>query len=300
MIQTSRQPQRTEELPETSLTEDAASATNQNVPPPLEEPSSARQPKQEANTGTVATVTATTKVQGCSPQALKSEHVEEEQRDHRPLNQLTTKKREHSAMGFNSDAGKAPIESKVRKESTKDAEANRYDIVAQKMQSRKLSQALKPSASDARGNDSEAGMSAFGKALRRASLQREQRMMQNKPRLTNVVELSLPNSEDNSESPSTKRVTSALLQKIESVTPLINDSPSSAEQKRYSDTSGWSDVDSPPPKMERAFKEDSEFQNDMVEAQERQGNKSVEGGGLDEEHLCFLPMETSPNEDTKK
>ena len=314
VVRMSGQLQSTEELSQTSAMEEPPCSTSQDISPSLEEPNSTEQVMspaaleqpwpldQETIIETPATDVATDKVTGGSPQVLKLQHAKEaENRTHSPLTQLTAKERKIPAAGFNSDMiVKAPTESKVRKESVKDAESSHYDIVAQKMQSRKLSQLSKPTPSDALDDDSEASMSNFAKALRDASLRRQARIMQNQPRLTKVVEQSLQNSEDNSESPSTKRVTSALLQKIESVTPLINASPGPDEQKRYSDTSGWSDVDSPSPKIEEATEEDAEFERGKIDAQEKQQNGSVEGGGQDEESSHSLPVDASSSEDSRR
>ena len=314
VVRMSGQPQSTEELLQTSTMEEPPCGTSQDIPPSSEEPDGTEQVvspavleqpwplDQETIIETLATDEASDKVMGGSPQVLKSEHFKEaENRAHSPLSQLTTKGRRIPAAGFNSGTTiKALTKSQVREESIRDAESSHYDIVAQKMQSRKHSQLAKPTPSDAHDDDSEAGMSDFAKALRDASRRRQERMMQNQPRLTKVVEQSLRSSEENSESPSTKRVTSALLQKIESVTPLLNASPGPDEQKRYSDTSGWSDVDSPLPRMEEVVEEDSEFKGGKIDAQEMQPNGSVEGGGQDEELSHSLPVDASSSEASRR
>ena len=67
-----------------------------------------------------------------------------------------------------------------------DARASEYDHVAQKLQSRKISQPSlpKPLTLDDSSDDEDSRLSPFAKALRRASLQRKARMKQNKPRIT--------------------------------------------------------------------------------------------------------------------
>ena len=310
VMRTSRFPRSVGDQEETSLVENLPCSANENMPSPLEESNNvrpiaspglfaeSRQLDQEAKMGREAD-TATINVWGDSPQASELEGVKEEQRGHHPLSQLSTKWRGSPALGFSPNIVKASAECRVQKESAKEAESDRFDIVAKKMQTRKLSQPSKPLATNTHVDNSEASMSEFTKALRSASLQREARMMQNKPRFTKIVEGLLPNSEDESESPSTKRVTSALLQKIESVATRISVSPSKDEHKRYSDASGWSDADSPSPRTEKATKDDSEFEYDEMETKEGEQSRLVEGGNKDEGDHYFLTMDASTSEDSK-
>lgn len=342
VIRTSRQPQSVEESLQRSLVEEEPSNTEQSMSSPLLGQSwqQDRETITRAAASDVPIKQTLTDLQQASSQ--KNGYVEEELATTSSLSfpakgnesyPLMTHQeiasmppylksmdgnngkdqRKVPTMGFTSDIGASKAQKKRKRslEKQKEMNPNSYDIVAQKMQSRKLSQPLKPSASDAH-DSSEVNMSEFARALKRASLQRETRMMQNSPRLTEIAELPLSKSGEEFESPSTTMLTSALLQKIESVTKLDEESLSPAQPDRYSDTNSWSDAESPSPKMERVFRQESEFSTEerkkveVLSGMKQQGHLSVangnkvKGANEDEEDPPSPPLDANSDKEDKK
>ena len=103
-----------------------------------------------------------------------------------------------------------------------DTRASEYDRVAQKLQSRKVSQPPppKPLALDVSSDEDDSNLSAFGKAVRRASLQRTARMDQNKPRFTKANgRVASPQTSSSNKAAPTKGLESSSTDSIDS--PIV-------------------------------------------------------------------------------